>query len=169
MIVLGFIIFFILSLIVFLLWAPLSLIINTKEEILKFEWKYIVTAVLIEKDDNWGIGIQLLFFKKFIPIEWFFKTKKAEPSKAKTIKKKEKTSVSPRRMWVIFKKIIRSFEIKTCKINWDTDDYILNAYLYPLTPFISYPNAFFHINFEGKRDIELIIENRIGRILKSFF
>ena len=54
-------------------------------------------------------------------------------------------------------------------MNWDTDDYILNAYLYPFTPFLYSPQKSFTINFEGKRDIELIIENRLGRILKTFF
>ena len=160
------VLFLFVSFIGILLWTPLQFVIDSKKDLYKIEWKYIGSAFLIECNDCIGVQIQVLFFKKIIPFDLLFKKK----VKIKEERPSKKTpSVFPTFFREKWKKILKSFKIKRCRVNWDTDDYILNAYLYPLTPFIWRPQTSVIINFEGKRDIQLIIENRLGRIIKSFF
>lgn len=158
------VIIFFLSVTTLLLWTPLRLTIDTKQSLYKIEWQYIFSATLTEKDNQFGVFVRAPFFGKFIPIESLFKA--MENTQPKRVNTKTISSISMRRMWSIFKKFPFSFDVKKCQVNWDTDDYITNAYLYPLTPFLQGNGKSFCINFEGKRDIELIVENRMGRILK---
>jgi hypothetical protein len=163
-IVLWIVVFLFLSFILVLLWTPLRLVIDSKRDVYQVEWQYIGSAMLIEYGNFLGVQIQILFFKKIIPIEFSFKKKKEVETTVKKQVRKTPSVFRPN-----FLKIARSFEIKRLKINWDTDDYILNAYLYPITPFLRAENKSFNINFEGKQEVELIIENRLVRIIKSFF
>jgi hypothetical protein len=163
-IVLWIVVFLFLSFILVLLWTPLRLVIDSKRDVYQVEWQYIGSAMLIEYGNFLGVQIQILFFKKIIPIEFSFKKKKEVETTVKKQVRKTPSVFRPN-----FLKIARSFEIKRLKINWDTDDYILNAYLYPITPFLRAENKSFNINFEGKQEVELIIENRLVCIIKSFF
>jgi hypothetical protein len=157
-----------LSFILVLLWTPLRLVIDSKRDVYQVEWQYIGSATLVEYDNFLGVRIQIFFLRKIIPIAFSFKQKKeVKPAVKKQVRKGP--SVFSARFRSKFIKILKSFEIKRLKINWDTDDYILNAYLYPITPFLITENKSFNINFEGKQEVELIIENRLVRILKSFF
>lgn len=149
-----------------LLYMPLRLVIDSKKDVYQVEWQHIGSALLVENDGHLGIQIRILFFKKTIPFGSILT--KTDKRKVKNYSTKP-LLVSGARMISKLKKILKSFEIKKCKVNWDTDDYILNAYLYPMTPFLLKFSISFIINFEGKREIELVIENRLGRIIKSFF
>jgi hypothetical protein len=163
-IILWIVVFLFLSFILVLLWTPLRLVIDSKRDVYQVEWQYICSAMLIEYDNFLGVQIQILFFKKIIPIAFSFKKKKeVKPTVKKQVRK------TPSVFRPNFLKILKSFKIKRLKINWDTDDYILDAYLYPITPFLITENKSFNINFEGKQEVELIIENRLVRIIKSFF
>jgi hypothetical protein len=164
--ILWVVIFLFLLFIGLLLWTPLRLVIDSTQDLYKVEWQYIGSAMLIENDDRLGVQIQILFYKKIIPFEVLFQ-KRVKP---KVVKPPLKTpSVSKARFKPKIRELLTSFKIEKLKVNWDTDDYILNAYLYPITPFLRTPQKSLTINFEGKRDIQLIIENRLGRIIKSFF
>jgi hypothetical protein len=163
-IIVWIVVFLFLSFILVLLWTPIRLVIDSKRDVYQVEWQYICSAMLIEYGNFLGVQIQILFFKKTIPIEFSFKKKKEVKSTVKKQVRKGPSVFRPN-----FLKIARSFEIKRLKINWDTDDYILDAYLYPITPFLRGENKSFSINFEGKQEVELIIENRLVRIIKSFF
>jgi hypothetical protein len=167
-IIIWIVVFLFLSFIFVLLWTPIRLVIDSKREVYQVEWQYIGSAMLIEYDNFLSVQIQVFFFRKIIPIGFSFKKKKeVKPTVKKQVRKTP--SVFSSRFRPKFIKILRSFEIKRLKINWDTDDYILNAYLYPITPFLRAENKSFSINFEGKQEVELIIENRLVRIIKSFF
>lgn len=164
--ILGFIILFILSLLGLLLWMPLRLVIDTADDIYKVEWSPLFSAKLMDNDDGLGIQMQILFFKKVLSFEKLFqKSDKPKPAKRPL----KPPSVWNKHFKPNFKKILLSFDIKRCQVNWDTDDYLLNAYLYPIAFFLRKKGKSLTINFQGKRDIDLIIENRLGRIIKSFF
>ena len=61
--------------------------------------------------------------------------------------------------------VLRSFNIKYCRIFWDMGDYVLNAQLFPLFWFLRRRDIFVDINFQGRREVSLLIENRPGRLL----
>jgi hypothetical protein len=149
-----------------LLWMPFRLIIDSKQDVYRVEWQYMCSAMLVETEEDMGIQIQVLFFKKFLPFDWFFQ-RKSKPKKQTATTRDP--SVSKPFLRPNLKKILFSFRVKRCRINWDTDDYVWNAYLYPIAFFLFRTKETVIINFEGKRDIELVIENRLIRIIKSFF
>jgi hypothetical protein len=165
-VIIGFILLFILSLLGLLLWMPLRLVIDTTTDMYKVEWSYLFSAQLVDNTDGLGIQMHVLFFKKVFSFEKFLQ-KRAKPKP--TNRPSKPPSVLSKHFRPNFKKILLSFDIKRCKVNWDTDDYLLNAYLYPISFFLNRNGKSLNINFEGKRDINLIIENRLGRIIKSFF
>ncbi len=174
MLIIASVVFILLSFMAVLLWTPFRLIIDSKQDVYRVEWQYIGSAMLMENEEEMGIQIQVLFFKKFLPFEWFFqrKTKRVKPTPTtKDLPKenRDKLSVSKPFLRSNLKKILFSFKIKRCRINWDTDDYVWNAYLYPIAFFLFRRTETVTINFEGKRDVELVIENRLIRIIKSFF
>jgi hypothetical protein len=172
--IIAIVVFIFLSFMAILLWMPFRLIIDSTQGVYRLEWQYIGSAMLVEtEEEDMGIQIQVLFFKKFLPFEWFFqrrskRVKQISPKRDLPKKNRDKLSVSKPRLRPNLKKILFSFKIKRCRINWDTDDYVWNAYLYPMAFFLFKRKETVIINFEGKRDIELVIENRLIRIIKSF-
>ena len=59
-------------------------------------------------------------------------------------------------------RILKSFRVRRFRVEIDTDDYVLNAYLFPVFHLLS--RGRLQINFNGRNDIQIEITNRIGRI-----
>lgn len=83
----------------------------------------------------------------------------------KKIKSKRRV---PRRMLTKGWRLMRSFKVRKWYLNVDTDDVIANAYLYPFFFWLSRGKAKWKINYEGRVDVDILIENRIGRMLYCF-
>jgi len=65
-------------------------------------------------------------------------------------------------------RILRSCRIKRLFIDVDTGDCIENAKLYPAFALLNYSGGNFNINFEGRNKLVLHIHNRPIYIIKSF-
>jgi hypothetical protein len=65
-------------------------------------------------------------------------------------------------------RILQSFRLIKMRVNFDTDDYILNAYLYPLFYFLSKNNRNLNINFNGDLYLELLMISRPIRIVLAY-
>lgn len=65
-------------------------------------------------------------------------------------------------------KLVRSFRIKKFRMEIDTGDSVMNAKLYPMYAVFPFLNIDFGINFEGRNELALVIENRPIRIIRSF-
>ena len=85
--------------------------------------------------------------------------------KMKLKKKKRNKGYGIRKMI----RLLRSFKIRQFYLNIDTGDVIKNAKLYPVFAFLNYSIGGFQINFMGKNQVVIRIENRPIRIIKSFF
>lgn len=157
---------FILSFFTLISWvliAPILLIIDTKTGEYSLKWKGL-GAICITSDFhlNW----RLLFWKKthylFAPIE-----KSQVPKTQKTKKPQSKGSKWKPSLTKI-KHLSRTFKVKACSLNLDTDNYLWNAYLFPVFYFLNTPQRSLRINFKGEFQCQLIVENRLYRLLYAF-
>ena len=70
-----------------------------------------------------------------------------------------------------FKKMLRltrTFKVKTFMLNIDSGDAITNAKLYPIFSLLNYRGGNFNINFEGRNQLILQLQNRPIDLIKSF-
>jgi len=152
-----------LILVICILLIPMVLYINTITN------QYYLQAGILAKASLEGdqeelvrIRLRVLFLNfSFYPLK-----------KSTTKKKKESTSVqTKKRKSIGFNKairIIKSFKVKKFWLNIDTGNCISNAKLYPAFAFLNYRVGGFHINFEGKNQLVLQLQNRPIYFIKSF-
>jgi hypothetical protein len=69
------------------------------------------------------------------------------------------------RSWKNIRRVLASFEVRRFRLILDTDDFILNAYLYPVFVFLSGKNRVLAINFQGRNAVDILVTNRMWRVL----
>lgn len=163
MIVVGIFILLILLLLGLLL-VPIQIYINTANNQYYLQLKGVARANL-EGDTEEVIRIKLkVFFTNF----YFYPLKKIGAAKPKKLKKstvkKPKKGIPVKKI----RRVLNSFKVKELFVDIDTDDYISNAKLYPVFAFLNYYRGGFNINFEGRNQVVLFIQNRPIHIIKSF-
>lgn len=62
----------------------------------------------------------------------------------------------------------RTFRLRTCEVDLDTGDYVLNAYLYPVFARLTRRNCRLRVGFNGKTHVRIRVENRLYRMLFAF-
>ncbi len=163
----GLLVIFLLitGLLFWLLIAPLELSIRTEQNDYALEWKSIGRVEIIPVTDDIVIRLKVLFFRKdFYPLQ--YQPQKKDKTEKKTKKKKKKKRAGSWGWQKIKKKglrLLRSFEVKAFKLDLDTDDFVLNSYLFPI--FYLTGNKNITINYEGRSSLTLIIQNRPYKIL----
>ncbi|MEN8789621.1 MAG: hypothetical protein ABF293_02870 [Flavobacteriaceae bacterium] len=154
-----------ISLILYVLFLPLELVINTIQN------QYYIRAGAIAKarfaiDENYLFRIELKALG--IPHTIYPLRKK---KKIKKDSKPEKKKRSRRFKWSYVNtgiRLIRSFELKQFALSLDTGNCITNAKLYPVFAFLNYKGGNFQVNFKGENQLHLHLQNRPIRIVKSF-
>lgn len=115
----------------------------------------IIPGDLVLRYDAW------LFNHDFHPL-------KGNPKKKDSKKKRTKKSTySFMKIRSKASRIFRSFKIKSFMVNLDTDDYVLNGYLFPLFYYLGRKGNHLKINFQGNLEINIIVENRLYKILRA--
>lgn len=158
-------IFLLSSLIVFLLivlWlllAPVQLIIDSTEHIYEVKWKSIgIARYLFEEEPVFHL--QILFWKKdFNLLEIAAKSKRQ--NKKKQFANKKRQPISLKKM----KQVFRSIKIEKLWLNLDTGDFILNSFLAPVFYFIDRNRKRIQINYQGENQLQLIITMRPAKVL----
>jgi len=163
---LAIVIVFLLVLIYFL-FKEIFLQINTKSNTYKIVLNKHIELSALWLSQELVIEFQFLSFKKlFYP---FRKNVTLENLQHKKVKKvQSKTKALTKASLRLFFEMMQTFRLQKLKINVDTDDFILNAYLYPIFSFMSKNNQQLSINFEGNIEFEVDISNNIYRVLKTF-
>lgn len=151
-----------LLLVGWLLFAPITININTWKNDYYIRMWGLGAASLILVEDNPIIRMQVFFWRKdFYPLQTNRKPKKP--------KKKRKTrKVQKKFEWKFVLRMLKTFRVQQFRLELDTDDYVTNAYLYPLFYFASRPQRQLSVNFEGKTNLLIKIENRLSRIVRVF-
>ncbi|NND15092.1 MAG: hypothetical protein HKN89_02060 [Eudoraea sp.] len=152
-----------LLLLLALLFVPLNLVLNTVTQ------QYYIQAVglakvKIEGDEKEIIRLRLqALFRNFYfyPIDWIAKPKKIKEGKSK---KKKTNHLSPGTIL----RLLRSFKVKRLWVDVDTGDCITNSKLYPVVALMNFWGGNYGVNFQGRNELVLHIQNRPIRLLRSF-
>jgi len=155
-----------LAAICWLLWAPIRLEINTWKGIYQVEWAGLGMLNWLPEEGLDVIEVKLFFWKKRFEISKMQPKQRRSTIKPDSIKNKAvKKSKSGFSRWRLVKKIARTFKVRHCRLWIDTGDYLWNAWLFPLGWLMRKPNVGVWINFQGKNEGSLLVENRLGRVL----
>lgn len=151
-----------LVLITILLLTPIRFKIDSNKNIYLAEWKHLISAKVLLQNDEPIVQVKSFFWRKE------FNLLKIKSSPSKTTQKKKKVSKQNKSKFNFRNKIkplLKSFQVRKFFINIDTNDYVWNAYLFPVFHFLKNEKRQLHINFQGNVEVLLDIQNRPIRIL----
>ena len=178
------ILLFIISPMLWMLYAPVILHIETEKQVYFIEVSPLVRVFFYKPE--YGFGIRILI----IPFNWEFQPKltankkKAETKREKAkprYKKKKRTfrvhwSKIRNAIMISWKEFLYSFKVKVFRWELDTDDFVRNAQIYPVFTIVNTntsQNWNWQINFQGRNNLTLIVQNRLSRLvwigIKTFF
>lgn len=150
-------------LLVYLLWMPIVLKIDTATNEYYLQFKGLAkVSVLGDEKEVIKIRLDVLFthFNLF-------------PLRKRTRKKKHiEKPQKKKKKWTVAKgqkalRVIRTFKVKQLVLEMDTGDYVLNAKLYPLFFMLNSYHGYYAINFKNRNRLALQIENRPIHLIKS--
>lgn len=158
-----------LASLLWLLFSPIYFKVewNDANQSVQLHWWGVVRASLFPEMGGWTFRIELPLFTRSWPItRWWPSGKKEPQKKAKSTRKR---SWRPKHPLQLVRRLWRSFHLIRFQVDVDTDDYVWNAYLFPLFR-VTNPanNKDWRINFKGRNELTLIVENRLYRLLYAF-
>ena len=150
--------------ILYLLFVPLDIVINvTKNQYFVRIWG--LAKVALEGHETEFIRLKLnTLFTRF----YFYPLRKKKKEQKKKIGKKAGKRRNIQSFMKYGLQILKSFKVKKLLVDIDTGDCIENAKLYPAFAFLNYHASTFQVNFEGRVDMVLHLQNRPINIIKSF-
>ncbi len=153
-------------LVTYLLLVPIILSINTQKNDYYIQLKGLAKANF-EPHEEELLRIKLkVFFMTFYfyPIDEYYKRKRVKKLKSKKHKTKSRKRLS------LYKglQVLKTFKVKQFVIDMDTGDVVKNAKLYPAFAFLNYHVGGFNINFQGRNQLAVRLQNRPIDIIKLF-
>jgi len=157
----------ILLLLLAFLFIPLNLVLDTRTH------EYYVQAaglakMRIEGDEEAIVRLRLqALFRSyyFYPLDWIERPKRIQEKREKKRKKKRKTT---NLSWRTILRVLKSFRVKRFWVHLDTGDCIANAKLYPAFALLNYLGVDLGVNFHGRNELVLHMQNRPIWLLRSF-
>lgn len=147
--------------VIYLLFVPVTLHIDTNKNqyYIQVLGLFKMSALADEKEAL-KIKIKICFVTYYL-----YPLKKKKVTEREGSKKKKYSRKFNHKIGL---KLLKSFKVKRFFIDIDTGDYLLNAKLYPLFALLDFEMGNIKINFEGRNQLMLNIQNRPIYILKSF-
>jgi hypothetical protein len=159
-----------IALLGWLLITPLKLIIHSTTNEYQLRWGWLFKAMLILVNDELVVRIGVPFFHKdFFPLHPKPSRKSTQKTKSAKKRRKKSASKNSRKTFKLIRAVLRSFHIRQFRLNIDTDNYITNAYLYPLFYFLNMRNGSWQVNYDGRFEFDLEMDNRPIRLIRHVF
>lgn len=154
--------FVVLTIVIYLLFAPFYLEIDSIKDLFRVRFHRLAAARLVIKERSVKVELIIAGWKReFDPFSRALYKSKPHPA----IKKRRKSSIS----LPLIKAMVKSFKINSCYLSIDTGDMPLNGILYPGFYWLSrLTGKTFEINFSDKNELILEIKNNIARIIRVF-
>ena len=148
-------------LIVVLLILPVVIEVNSDRDMYRVRIPGLLNIQLLPGSDGWRLVFRLFWWKR----EWTARMLwSRERGKAKKTRKRAR-KLRPATIWRKARRLLASFQIRRFNLILDTDDYILNAYLYPVFTFLTGHNRYLAINFIGRNSVDIFITNRMWKVV----
>lgn len=156
-----------------LLFAPVRLYINTSEAAYQLTYGPVLGVYLVPQGfiTDWRIRFKVLFFKFSFRIGDMGQKRMEKKKRKKEIKKDRKTQKkrSPRKLFQMMRRILKTFEIQVCRLEIDTGDVMWNAYLFPVSALLNRrKNIDINVNYDSRNSLEFLLENRAYRLAWAF-
>lgn len=149
----------------FILWlllVPVVIIIQTDANRYSLSMPGVFRAEAVTGDDFFLIKGWILFVPyRFNPLK---KRKKKSRKKKDTEEKKKKFRL-PSGGLSMAREALHTVRIKKFELDIDTDDFLLNAWLFPVFSMVQSSSRQMRINFEGYNALHLDIRVRLGVLL----
>lgn len=158
----------VIALLGWLLFTPVRLIVHSTTNEYQLRWGWLLNARLILLADDLLIRIGLPFYKKdYYPLH----PSPSEQSTQETKRPRKQSRKSSLRKgglpFKMIRSVLRSFRIRQFKLDLDTDNYLTNAYLFPLFYFLSRGKGDYQINYDGRFELHLEMDNRPIRLIRA--
>ena len=149
-----------------LLLLPFQFEIDSRRALIAFRWKRIGSANIRFSGEDIRLSVQLPIWRKTYSLLELGAMKRDK--KRRTQKKERRRGTFLKMTRKRIKRLLYSFKILKFKLNLDTDDYVLNAYLFPIFSLLSSRGASqLGINYNGDFELQLLIENRLIRMIQA--
>jgi hypothetical protein len=148
-----------------LLFSPVVLQVNTQKNLYLLRWGMVQTQFISTPDDLF-LRIKIAWWHRDFSILKLMATSKKKLVDSTTQKKPTKRT----RSFLSFKRIksvIRTFQVRYFHLELDSDDFVTNAYLYPLFRVLSSSTCKLMINFQGRNQCSFEIRNHIASVLSA--
>lgn len=163
----GLLIFLIIivSIFIYVLFAPFYLEINTINGLLRLRFHRLIKAQLFFNENSLFLDLKIAGWRKQIDL---LAQKEQKEQKKKQIKKQ--SGKGPNRISIRkIKAIVKSFKVNKFYLNISFDEMMLNGIIYPLLSILSFKtNKRMEINFFHENEIILEIENNFFRIIRAY-
>jgi hypothetical protein len=168
-VVIGIIIGVLSFLLLWLLFSPLVLQVDTRRNEYTFYWLGLANVKLVPLNDDLLLRLRLPFWRKdFSILQLLTKSNQNKQNRTREVPSNQKQKSKWRFSWTRIHKVFRSFRVQYFRMEMDTDDYVMNAYLYPVCNLLNAPNHYVTINFQGRNQCAFRVQNRIVNILIAF-
>jgi hypothetical protein len=153
------------AVVLYLLFAPVVLEIDSQKQVYQVRVSSLVRAALRITVEGWYINLQIAFWRKNIDLFNLPGRKPVREKKKARYKKKRHSGFSFREIMAVLK----SFRVREWKVILDTGDMALNGKLFPwFYLFSAVTGRSCRISFNDDTVIQLHIRNSIGRMLVAY-
>lgn len=153
-------------LILLMLWLPFRVEVDTETDLYRMEWGRVASGQWIPGPDGGSFLIRAPFFRRQLSVQQLFEPDQSKKPQTPTQAKPAQKPKLPRRRMSfqqsmqVLARVVRTIHIHHCRIMWDTDDFVLNAWLVPVFMFVRKRNFQVEVNFQGKHELALLMETR---------
>lgn len=150
-----------------LLYLPIQVEVDTEQQVYRAGWRGIISVWGIPEEKRWRWFYRVFFWER----EWIAAAnqpgKETAPQKTKKPAAKKKRNFSWSQGKLLMCEIFRAIRLERLRIDWDTGDFILNAWLYPVFRVASGGQRYLNINFKGEQILAFRLFTRPGLLMMA--
>ena len=166
-----FILLAVLGLLLSLLFTPLTVVVDTRKALYVLRLHGFCTCTLLTEGGQLTAQIKFPFYHRDIDLLQTMMQVATSPDIRK--KPKDLTRNKPDSVIKMSKvqaiNILKTFQVKEFYLNMDFGHMMLNGMLYPLFYQFQLRGYRVYVNFLNQRDLTLLIQNRLAKILWAIF
>jgi hypothetical protein len=139
-----------------LLFTPFQLWIDSTCDRYQLRWGRLARAGLVPARGDLLVQLWVLGWRKSFSLFALLRGASTPRKPADKASRSRRTRFS----WPRIRKLLRTFKVRQWRVDIDTDDVVWNAYLFPASYFLQRAHYPLSINYEGRVEVELLVENR---------
>jgi hypothetical protein len=149
----------------FLLFSPIVLDLNSETGKCELRWAGVGTMKVTLDDERILLRFRIAGYRFTLdPAEGKHQLPRSKPG---TVQQKKKLTL--RHIIGKSRMLLHSFHVRDFHCDFDSNDYLLNSWLFPVAHWLDPSHRKWNINFNGRNAVALKIENNLWRLLRAWF